>query len=90
LKNENQPLARNYFKDASQCGAHSRRTGKPCRQPAMPDGRCRMHGGKSTGDPKGNTNALKNGFYTKDAIEQGNKWHPDPLLYVTKQQIIYI
>jgi hypothetical protein len=27
--------------------------------PAMPNGRCRMHGGKSTGAPKGNKNALK-------------------------------
>jgi hypothetical protein len=29
------------------CGAHSRRTGDPCRNPAMENGRCRMHGGKS-------------------------------------------
>ena len=32
-----------------RCGAHSRRTGKPCLQPAMKNGRCRLHGGKSTG-----------------------------------------
>ncbi|MGE0119887.1 MAG: HGGxSTG domain-containing protein [Dongiaceae bacterium] len=25
------------------------RTSAPCRNPAMPNGRCRMHGGKSTG-----------------------------------------
>jgi len=31
------------------CGAKSKRTGKPCRQPAMRNGRCRLHGGKSTG-----------------------------------------
>jgi hypothetical protein len=31
----------------AKCGAHSRRTGKPCQQPAMPNGRCRLHGGKS-------------------------------------------
>jgi hypothetical protein len=30
-----------------KCGAHSRRTGKPCTQIAMPNGRCRLHGGKS-------------------------------------------
>ena len=29
-----------------------------------------MHGGKSTGAPKGNQNALKHGFYTRDAIEE--------------------
>lgn len=34
-----------------RCGAHSRRTGNPCKNPSMPNGRCRMHGGKSTGRP---------------------------------------
>ena len=46
---------------SNRCGAHSRRTGKPCRNGAMKNGRCRMHGGKSTGAPKGNRNALKHG-----------------------------
>ena len=31
-----------------QCGARTR-AGFACRQPAMPNGRCKMHGGKSTG-----------------------------------------
>jgi hypothetical protein len=31
-----------------RCGAHTR-TGSLCRAPAMPAGRCRMHGGTSTG-----------------------------------------
>lgn len=30
------------------CGARTR-GGTPCRAPAMPNGRCRMHGGASTG-----------------------------------------
>jgi hypothetical protein len=30
-------------------GARSKRTGKPCRGAAMPNGRCKVHGGKSTG-----------------------------------------
>ncbi len=30
-----------------RCGARIR-SGQPCRQPAMPNGRCRMHGGSST------------------------------------------
>src|SRR5437763_12341920 len=34
---------------APRCGARSRRTGKPCRGAAMPNGRCKVHGGKSTG-----------------------------------------
>jgi len=70
IKTEDQPHAVNPFIDIPRCGAHSRRTGKPCRQPAMANGRCRMHGGKSTGAPKGNTNALKHGHYTRDAIVQ--------------------
>jgi hypothetical protein len=34
---------------APRCGARSKRTGKPCRGAAMPNGRCKFHGGKSTG-----------------------------------------
>jgi hypothetical protein len=33
---------------APRCGARTR-AGCPCRQPAMPNGRCRLHGGLSTG-----------------------------------------
>lgn len=33
---------------APRCGAHTR-AGDACRQPAMPNGRCRLHGGRSTG-----------------------------------------
>ena len=46
------------------------RSGKPCQSHAMPNGRCRMHGGLSTGAPKGNQNALKHGLYTADAIAE--------------------
>jgi len=34
---------------ARRCGARCKRTGQPCQGPAMPNGRCRMHGGGSTG-----------------------------------------
>jgi hypothetical protein len=34
---------------APRCGATCKRTGQPCRGPAMRNGRCRMHGGASTG-----------------------------------------
>jgi hypothetical protein len=50
-----------------RCGARTRR-GSQCQSPAMPNGRCRMHGGKSPGAPKGNKNALKHGRYTAEAI----------------------
>ena len=33
---------------APRCGARTR-PGAPCGQPAMANGRCRMHGGRSTG-----------------------------------------
>lgn len=68
MKNEDQPHVCNPFKDVPKCGARSKRTGQPCQQPAMANGRCRLHGGKSTGPPKGNKNALKHGHYTKKAI----------------------
>src|SRR6476660_9493988 len=32
-----------------RCGAKRRRGGGTCRAPAMANGRCRLHGGKSTG-----------------------------------------
>jgi uncharacterized protein YjcR len=34
----------------------------------MPNGRCRMHGGKSPGAPKGNKNAWKHGRYSAATI----------------------
>ena len=52
-----------------RCGAKTR-SGPPCRSPAMPNGRCRMHGGASPGAPKGNRNALKHGRYTAEAIAE--------------------
>lgn len=57
------------------CGAKSKRNhDKPCAQPAMPNGRCRFHGGKCTG-PKTLKGLIrsrqanwKHGFYSKEAI----------------------
>jgi hypothetical protein len=36
------------FRNAARCGAKTRR-GSSCQCPAMANGRCRLHGGKSTG-----------------------------------------
>jgi hypothetical protein len=52
---------------APRCGAKTRRR-TPCQSPAMPNGRCRMHGGPSTGAPKGNKNAWKHGYYSEDGL----------------------
>jgi hypothetical protein len=58
-----------------ECGAKARTNGyKPCRQPAMSNGRCRMHGGKSSGakSKKGKARIkqanTKHGFYSAEAI----------------------
>ena len=50
LKNNN-PTGPQFGPDwpGERCGAKCKRTGKPCQAPAMSNGRCRLHGGKSTG-----------------------------------------
>ena len=75
MKNLNITPCKERFniKDAKKCLAKTRQN-KPCQSPAMKNGRCRMHGGKSTGAKtkegletirKAN---LKGGFYTKESI----------------------
>ena len=51
-----------------RCGAKTR-TGRPCRSPAMPNGRCRMHGGLSPGAPRGERNGnYRHGLFTREAL----------------------
>lgn len=53
---------------APRCGAKAR-SGAPCGSPAISGkARCRMHGGKGSGAPKGNRNALRKGLYTKEVL----------------------
>src|ERR1051325_1161998 len=53
---------------ARRCRAKSKRSGKPCRAPAVKGWAvCRMHGAGG-GAPKGNRNALRHGRYTAEAI----------------------
>ena len=55
-------------RQAKRCGAKTRSTESksPCQSPAMPNGRCRMHGGKSTGAPRGEAHGnYKKGRYTQ-------------------------
>ena len=61
-KNENNPMQGGL---SPICGAKTR-SGMPCANGRMANGRCRMHGGKSTGAPIGNKNALKNGRFTAE------------------------
>jgi hypothetical protein len=54
MKSDNKPHAPTWSKGlqhankAPRCGAKTRRK-TSCLGPAMPNGRCRLHGGKSTG-----------------------------------------
>lgn len=54
-----------------KCLAKTRR-GTLCQtSPVKGKKRCRMHGGaKGIGAPKGSTNALKHGFYSKENIQK--------------------
>ena len=51
MKNRPNPMheAREALKTTPKCLAHARTTGLPCKNASMANGRCRMHGGKSTG-----------------------------------------
>lgn len=49
---ENQRITPRKADCRSRCATRTRR-GIPCQSPAMPNGRCRMHGGLSPGAPKG-------------------------------------
>ena len=68
-----QPLS---LATAPRCGARAKRTGQPCKAPAMENGRCRLHGGKSTGPktPEGLAYSrrarLVHGRYSKDVIDE--------------------
>jgi hypothetical protein len=59
--------------NAPRCGAKTRK-GTPCKGPAMLNGRCRMHGGKSTGPrtPEGLERSreanFKHGLYSAESI----------------------
>ena len=77
LKNDNLP---GDFMKAPRCGAKTRK-GTPCQAPAMKNGRCRLHGGKSTG-PKTSEGIerirqahLKHGKYSKEYIQSRKEFN---------------
>src|SRR5688500_9525528 len=61
---------------APRCGAKRKHDGCPCQQPSMALGRCRLHGGKSTGPrtaegaERARRAALRHGFYTAEATAE--------------------
>ncbi len=72
LKNGNQP---GDLDKVARCGAKTR-AGSSCQQPAMKNGRCRFHGGKSTGPrtPEGLERSRranwKHGRYSAEAMAE--------------------
>jgi hypothetical protein len=63
-----QPVAQ--MNDAPRCGARTR-SGASCRCPAMPNGKCRIHGGLSPGAPRGAANgSYRDGYWTREAVEE--------------------
>jgi len=58
MKNSIKPM-----QTVNRCGAKTR-SGHPCGRYAMANGRCRLHGGLSTGRP------ITTGLHTKEAIQQ--------------------
>jgi hypothetical protein len=73
LKNGNPP---GDPSQAPRCGARAKSTQRSCLAPAMTNGRCRMHGGMSTGPktPEGLANSKfanwKTGYHSAEAKEE--------------------
>jgi len=55
-----------------KCGAYARSTGKPCQAGALRNGRCRMHGGLSTG-PKTEGGRRAVGEATRNRMRSGQQ-----------------
>ena len=67
MQSKLQPTLRMHL--SPRCHARTR-NGTPCQSPAMANGRCRMHGGKAKGAPKGNSHAFRHGRYTAEHIAE--------------------
>jgi hypothetical protein len=66
----NLPQHVSQMSDAPRCGARTRSSGR-CRCPAMPNGKCRIHGGLSPGAPRGTANGnYHDGYWTREAVEE--------------------
>ncbi len=70
-------MKREYsFQKAPRCSATSKRTGEPCKAPAVRGWTvCRFHGARG-GGPKGERNGMyRHGLYTKEAVEERRLLH---------------
>jgi len=72
-KQSDNPHASYPFANVPKCGAKTRK-GAPCKNPAMKNGRCRLHGGLSTGPktPEGRARCgnWKHGYYSRAEKKQ--------------------
>jgi len=72
----NQEIAKRLanLRSVRRCGARNR-AGQPCRCPAIRGRlRCRLHGGRSPGAPRGEQNGnFKDGYFTCEAVKE-RKW----------------
>lgn len=69
---------------APRCGARTR-SGESCKAPAVRGrARCRVHGGKSTGAPRGDRNGnFRSGDWTQE-VEAERRWAKQLVRQVTK------
>lgn len=75
----------------SRCGASAKnREGRPCQNYAMPNGRCRLHGGKTGTPPKGNKRALKHGIYYVGVLEEEKEILPHIKLGTLDEEILML
>jgi hypothetical protein len=59
-----------------ECGAYARSTGEPCKAKALPNGKCKLHGGLSTGakTPEGRLKSLMNLKNVGRRIEKSERY----------------
>jgi hypothetical protein len=55
------------------CGAKAKSTGKPCKLAPLLNGRCKFHGGMSTGPSPGSQNNLTHGIYAQGLTDEEQK-----------------
>lgn len=72
---EQQPIGLLFTKEMDmrqkiRCGAYARSTGRPCQCKALPNGKCRLHGGLSSG-PKSNEGKARVAEATKQRMKNG-------------------
>ena len=71
---------------APRCHAKAKRTGQPCRSPAVKGWKvCRVHGARG-GAPKGNRNAWKHGDFSMDAAARRKSLNV--LIRVLRSQLV--